>query len=231
MAYDAPPPGWLWRLTLGGAALLAAGIMALALALLGGAADPPRAGPLLWQDDFKSGSARWTWTASPGATVAPEAGALVATFTAAGQTVAGISAAPPGAFTLEIAGAQTAGAAGAAYGLVLDWGGPAWYTAVLINGNGYAEVFQQAGAARTDAYAWQQWPHILYGAESNRVRVDAAGGRLTVRVNDEWLGEFARPAPDPGGDFQPAAGQFGVLARSAGPGRVVFSWVRVWAAP
>jgi hypothetical protein len=96
---------------------------------------------------------------------------------------------------------------------------------VLVNGNGYAEAYTQAGQTRITWMAWQQWPHILYGAESNRVRVDvrteSAGTTVTARVNDELLAETTLAGN---------AGQLGVLARGPGPARVVFSWVRLWGA-
>jgi hypothetical protein len=49
--------------------------------------------------------------------------------------------------------------------------------------------------------------------------VDARGGAVTIRVNDEILIDHL-PATGPG--------QIGVAARSAQAGQVVFSWVRVW---
>lgn len=219
MSPDTPAPSWLWRAAAWGFALLLAGVAALAAALALGLADPPRAGPLLWEDDFKDDISRWTRRASEGARLEPRDGALVAEFTAAGQIVVALTDAPPGAFTLEVAGAQTEGETGARYGLVFGWRDDAHYAAVLVNGNGYAEAFWQEGATRTAAFRFQQWPHLLYGAASNRVRVDVEAGGVTARINDERLTGFEAPA----------TGRLGVMAQSAGPGRVVFSWVRVWA--
>lgn len=220
MSPETPVPPRLWRAAAWSLILLLAAVAVLAGALALGLADPPRAGPLLWVDDFKGDTARWTWRASEGARLAPRDGALLAEFTAAGQTVFGLAEAPPGAFTLEVAGAQTAGETGARYGLVIGWRDDAHYAAVWVNGNGYVEAFRQEGATRTADFPFQQWPHLLYGAESNRVRVDVGADRLTARINDEWLSALEPPG----------AGRLGVIAQSAGPGRVVFSWVRVWAA-
>lgn len=221
MSPETPVAPWLWRAVTWGVGLLAVMVAGLALALWLGAADPPRAGPLAWEDDFKHASGRWEWQATAGAALAAREGALVADFSAAGQTALALAEAPAGDLTLEIAGAQTEGAGGAAeYGLVFGWGSPARYAAVLVNGNGYATAFQEAGAGPQAWFPFQQWPHILYGAESNRVRVDIRAGRATARINDEWLAEFDAPG----------GGRLGVLARSRGPARVVFSWVRVWAA-
>jgi len=122
-----------------------------------------------------------------------------------------------------VAGAAVEGPA--AYGLVFGWQDDAHYSAVLVNGNGYAEAYTQAGPQRAAWLAWQQWPHILYGVESNRVRVDVraegAGTAVTARVNDEVLATTTLAG---------SAGQVGVLARGPGPARVVFSWVRLWGA-
>jgi len=212
---------WLWRLANWALLFSLAGMAALAAALALGAADPPRAGPLLWQDDFKRGLERWTLAAGQ---MAAEHGALEATLAAeADGTALALTSAPAGSFTLEVAGAAVEGPA--AYGLVFGWQDDAHYSAVLVNGNGYAEAYTQAGPQRAAWLAWQQWPHILYGVESNRVRVDVraegAGTAVTARVNDEVLATTTLAG---------SAGQVGVLARGPGPARVVFSWVRLWGA-
>lgn len=223
---DAPVPFWLWRLARAGLAALLIGVAGLALALGLGLADPPRAGPLVWQDDFKGDTTRWTWSVSSGAALAPRSGALVADLATPEQSVFALAPAPDGDYTLEVAGAQTDGAAGAAYGLVFNWRDNAHYVAVVVNGHGYAEVYRQSGPQRSALFPLQQWPHILAGTDGNRVRVDVRGARVTVRVNDERLCEFETPS----------GGQLGVIARgpattaAAEPARVVFSWVRVWGA-
>jgi hypothetical protein len=215
-------PAWLWRganWTLG---LAAAGIAVLAAMLALGAADPPRAGPLAWQDDFKAGLDRWTIFVGGGGSVTAADGALrvdLGPKTKAGALTPG----PPGDFTLEVAGAAARDPA-AWYGLVFDWRAADDYSAVLVNGDGYAEAYTQRGAERTTWFAQQQWPHLLAGSESNRVRVDVrrgpGGAEVTVRVNDEVLTQTALAGE---------AGQVGVLARAAGPAQVVFSWARLWA--
>jgi len=62
----------------------------------------------------------------------------------------------------------------------------------------------------------------MCGSDSNRVRVEVRGGVVTARINDEVL---ATTTPAEG------RGQIGVLVRSPAAGRVVFSWVRVYAPP
>jgi hypothetical protein len=220
MSLDLSIPLWLWRAVTWGVGLLVIAITALALALANGLADPPRAGPLLWEDDFKGPTSRWEWVTAGGAALAPHNGALVADFTGPDQTVFALAPNVPGDFTLEIAGAQPQGAIGAKYGLVFAWHDAQHYSAVLVNGNGYAGAHQQRGEVHVDWFPWAQWPHILVGTEANRVRVDVWGDRVTARINDELLAETTVA----GGN----TGRLGVMALSTGPGRVVFSWVKVW---
>jgi hypothetical protein len=217
MRSDQAVPGWLWRLVLWGGGLLAVAVIGLAVALSLGAADPPRAGPLLWKDDFKANTARWKLLAWGGA-LAPRQGALLADFTAPGQWSAGLAERPAGDFTLEITGAQSGGEIGAKYGLVFGWRDETHYSAVLINGNGYAEAYQLDGATRQDWFEWQQWPNLLLGTAGNRVRLDVRGQRITARINDELLAEFETDT----------AGLIGVMAVGQGAGQVIFGWVQVW---
>jgi hypothetical protein len=222
-----PVPLWLWRFATWGFGVAVVGVIGLAWGLSRGWADPPRAGPLLWYENFQGDLTRWEFIASNGAALGPGEGALRARLTAPEQLAVGLTSGPAGDFTLEIAGTQTAGDIGAAYGLIFAWQDEAHYSAVLINGNGYAEAYRQAGAERTSWFAWQQWPNILLGTGSNRVRVDVGGGQMIARVNDEVLVEAETDA----------GGRVGVLARSpsaslragSGPSRVVFSWVQMWA--
>ena len=222
-----PVPLWLWRGAAWGLGLTLIAIIALAGALSLGLADPPRAGPLLWQDDFKGDVARWELSAPQGGGLAPREGALLAEFRTAApdQLALGLTRRPDGDFTLEAACVQVAGDAGlqaaAACGLVFGWRGEANYSAVLVNGNGYAQVYGLKDGERTDWFEWQQWPHVLVGTASNRLRVDVRGEEATVRINDERLVQITADA----------GGRIGLLARSSGPSRVVFSWVDVWAEP
>jgi hypothetical protein len=192
-------------------------VLGLGGALALGAADPRRAGPLLWMDDFKAGAARWRFYTA-GGNVSPRQGALVADL-AENQMAAALTTRPNGDFTVEMAGAQTSGKLGTKYGLVLGWRDPAHYSAVLVNGNGYVEAYEMDGAQRRDWFQWQQWPNLLYGTDSNRVRADVRGQQIIVRVNDEYLLETTTDT----------AGEIGVLARdSVAPSQVVVSWVKVW---
>jgi hypothetical protein len=198
--------------------LAAVAITAVALAL--GAADPRRAGPLRWETDFKAGAEGWTWLPAPGSRLELDGSALLAVFEAGGEQMSvGLAEAPAGDYTFEVAGAS---ATGAAYGLVFGWHDEQHYSAVLVNGNGYAQAWQQAGSRREQWFTWRQWPHLLAGDSNNRVRVDVRGQRVTIRVNDELLVEAEAVV----GDLR---GQVGVAARSDQAGQAVFSWARLWA--
>jgi len=196
------------------------GVAGLAGALSLGFADPPRAGPFKWQDDFKSETGRWEFRAPREGSLNPHVGALWVDFSAldTDELALALTADPENDFTLEVAGAQTGGEGTAEYGLVFAWQDATHYSAVLINGNGYAEAYRLEGEERRDWFKWQQWPNILVGTESNRVRVDIRGTRIIARINDEFLVEATT---------QPQ-GRIGLLARSAGPAQVVFSWARLW---
>ena len=217
MYSDQPAPRWLWRLIVWGFGAMLVIVLGLGLALALGAADPPRAGPLLWMDDFKARSARWQFVTT-GGSLGPGQGALVANL-AQNQMAAALTARPGGDFTVEMAGAQTSGALGTKYGLVLGWRDPAHYSAVLVNGNGYAEAYQIEGGQRRNWFQWQQWPNLLVGADSNRVRANVRGRQVTVRINDELLVEVTADV----------VGEMGVLARdSVAPSQIVISWIKVW---
>ena len=221
MSSDRGVPRWSWRLVTVGFGVLLAAVAVLAAALALGAADPPRAGPLLWMDDFKSGAARWQFLASGGARLAPRDGALVADLTPE-QSATALTARPNGDFTLEVAGAQTSGATGTRYGLVFGWNDAEHYSVILINGNGYAEAYRLDDGQRQNWFTWQEWPNILVGTDSNRVRLDVRGRQITVRINDEILLETAAES----------GGQVGVMAgESLSPSVVVFSWVKAWGQP
>jgi len=222
MSSEQPVARWLWNFANGALVIVMVGIVSLALALAQGVADPPRAGNLWLFDDFKSETSRWTFSAPEGINLHTE-GALIAEFTAlTTQPAFALTEGPANNFVLEIAGTPRANANDIAYGLVFGWQDETHYSAVLVNGNGYAEAYQQNGAERVVWFEWQQWPHAVSG--DNRVRVEVEDGRVVARVNDEWLTEAALTTPP--------AGKMGVIAHTAGaPGGIIFSWVKVWAGP
>jgi hypothetical protein len=204
------------------AALL--GVAALAAALALGAVDPARAGPLLWQDDFKNGTSRWSLAPPAGGSLLPADGALAATFAPAPASAEawalGLTPRPAGDFTMEAAETAVTGQAAVRYGIMFGWQDADHYSALFINGDGYAEAFQQMGNERLSWFEWQQWPNILFGTGTNRLRVDVRGQSLTLRINDEVLVSQVRSA---------ARGQIGIAALGSSPAKVIVSWVRLWA--
>ena len=210
-------PRWLWRWANGLLAISIIGVAALTVALARGWADPPRAGALWLFDDFGGDTSRWAFAASEAASIQAQAGALRAEFTGAGEAMALTANPPSDNYTLEMTGAGQAGAL--AYGLTFAWQDETHYSAVLVNGNGYAEAYRQNGAEHAQWFAWQQWPHIRLDA--NRVRVEVRGPQITIRINEELVVEA---------NGIDAGGRFGLLARSEGTsGEVTFGWAQVWA--
>ena len=195
------------------------GGVGLAGALSLGLADPRYIGSFKWQDNFKSETGRWEFIAPEGVSQNPNVGALLVEFSSGDrdQLALALTARPDTDFTLEVAGAQSGGESEAEYGLVFAWQDSRHYSAVLINRNGYAEAYRLEGGERRDWFTWQQWPNILLGTDNNRVRVDVRGSHIVALVNDELLAETTTQAD----------GKIGVLAKSAGPAQVVFSWARV----
>jgi hypothetical protein len=222
MPSDQPVPRWLWNFANGVLIIVVLGIATLACALSRGLANPARAGTLWLFDDFKGDVSRWSFRTSGPAGLQPGDGALVARLTTSDQTVLGLTDGPGVEFSMEIAGTPMSGSTDLAYGLVFGWQDERHYSAVLVNGNGYAEAYQQKGDSRLEWFKWQQWPHAFSG--DNRVRVEVSQGRVIARVNDEWLMEAALTTPP--------TGKIGLVARGAGaPGGIVFSWVKVWVEP
>lgn len=196
------------------------GIAGLALALRAGLADPKPLGKQLQVDEFTDLSG-WTWIADSGVTYEQVPGGLRINFPDSGKVALALGAAPSLPFTLEVAGAQSSGPAGLAYGLVFGYESAADYTVVWLNNNGYAEALSLTDGSASEWFPWQQWPHILSGQEANRVRVDVeAGGIVTARINDEMLVRWvAFAVPD---------GRAGLAVRSQAPGTAIFSWLKVW---
>jgi len=205
-------PKWLWRSAIWGFVVLIIAIITLVISVALGAGDPKPIGSLKWEDRLDS-RARWR---TFGDELFFESGGLVINLKQKGDyggAVTTVEAASQ--FTIETAASQANGEIGAFYGILFNYREADHYTAVMINGNGYVEVFEK------NRKAWmpqQEWPNILLGSESNRVRVDVSNGEGVLRINDEVL----MRVPITGGEV-------GIVARaSAANQRVRFSWVKLW---
>jgi hypothetical protein len=205
-------PKWLWRLARWSFVILVLVIAAMVIAVALGAGDPKPMGSLRWEDRLDS-RARWQ---TFGDELFFGSGGLVINLKQKGDTAGAVtSVEATSQFTLEAAASQANGEPGAFYGIIFNFRDPDHYTAVMINGNGYVEVFEIGGKVLMPQ---QEWPNILLGNESNRVRVDASNGEGLIRINDEVLLRL----PITGGDV-------GIVARaSAANQRVRFSWVKLW---
>ena len=209
-------PLWLWRLAVAGFGLLLAGIIALALGLALGLADPRPVGRLAWFDEFEHSEAEWQRLAGNAPHFQPAA--LTVTAAAGGDVLLLTHTKTSDAFTFEVAGAQIAGVPGAGYGLVFGVADASHYTAVLINNNGFLTAYRQAGSTRTVYWAPQEWPHILLGNQANRVRVDVRNELAEVRINDEFF--LAIPA---------VPGDIGLrVEHTAAAQTVRYDWARLW---
>ncbi|MEK7440775.1 MAG: hypothetical protein AABZ78_08275 [Chloroflexota bacterium] len=203
---------WLWGLAWWSFVILILVIAAMVMVVALGAGDPKPVGSLKWEDRFDS-RARWQ---TFGDEIFFGSGGLVIGLKQKGDYGGAVTSVEASSqFTIEAAAAQANGELGAFYGILFNYRDAAHYSAVLINGNGYVEVFEKEGKVWMPQ---QEWPNILLGNESNRVRVDVSNGEGLIRINDEVLMRL----PITGGDV-------GIVARaSAANQRVRFSWVKLW---
>lgn len=205
-------PEWLWRIIVWGFVILVIGIGAMVIAVAAGVADPKPVGTLQWEDHFTEAGAKWQMFGS-GASFAEDG--LTIALARANEIGGAVMLPDATAFSFEVASGQSSGEVGAAYGIVFGYQDESHYSAVMINGNSYAQVFSTDGR---EWMAWQQWPNILVGYEANRIRIDVSGGEGLIRINDEVL--LRAPTGD---------GGVGVIARaSANDQQVRFGWAKLW---
>jgi len=205
-------PKWLWGLAWWSFVILILVIAAMVMSVALGAGDPKPLGSLTWEDRFDS-RARWQ---TLGDELFFGSGGLVINLKQKGDyggAVTTVEAASQ--FTIEAAASQADGELGAFYGIIFNYRDADHYTAVMINGNGYVEVFEREGKVWIPQ---QEWPNILLGNESNRVRLDVVNGEGLIRINDE---ELRRVSIRSGG--------VGVIAiASAANQSVRFRWMKLW---
>lgn len=201
---------WLWISVRIGMVILVIVIVGLVVAVANGVADPQPVGSLQWEDKWQIKKNPWQIF---GEGVKMGEGLEIEVGEA--EIGGAVTRNPKAEFSFEVAGGQSGGEIGAAYGIVFGYQSPQQYTAVLINGNGYVEVITAEGQ---ELMAWQQWPNILLGAEANRIRVDVQKGAGIIRINDEVLLTVLVDS-----------GAIGVLARGSAAGQVVrFGWAKYW---
>ena len=181
-------PRWIRRVVGYGFAALLILIAAAAAALRAGAADQRELRNRMWRTEFAPNTASdWQIIADAGVTANFGDGGLVLALPNAGTQALMLRARAVGAWTLVVDAAQTAGAAGAMHGVAFNCVSETACSYMLLNNNGYVEVFRQTGSERTVWLELQQWPHVRRGSATNRVQLSAAAGSVEVRVNDELL--------------------------------------------
>ena len=153
-------PRWIWHVALVGLALMTTALGSGALVLTMGAADPPVAGPLILDEESRA-----IWL--------PEAWKCVF---APGYTLA-----PTTALTVEVTAALD-GPADAAYGLWLQECAPPRRAVFALDGEGYFALFEQPA---DEPPPWRWFLHARPRPAVNRLRLDLAESKLTLRVNDE----------------------------------------------
>lgn len=168
----------MWRGALGAFALIVGAVAVGALALLSGAADPPVAGPLVLDR-----------------AVGEEVGAV--SLPAGAQAFLRPYWLRPAALTAEVTAALD-GSPGASFGLWLQPCDRSGRLVAALDGEGFVAVWEHPADG---APPWTWFLHARPRPEVNRLRVDVEARTLTVRINDEIVGDdaLARVAPPEGG--------------------------------
>ena len=214
---------WLWKLVVWSVIILPILVLGLAVSLSLGVADQGPLGPIVWDTGFDPSRDHdiHLWSQSFSSTVAVKPGSKGLTFNlgrpemigAFTRTGVGVP------LTSEIEGAQVDGPPGAMFGRGFDYLSERDYSAVMVNNNGYVMAYRQSGTQREELVPLQQWPHVLLGQHTNRLRVDIHDGSAVIRVNNEVL----KSVPSNG------QGALGVIASSRAPGQVVrFGRSKCW---
>ncbi len=189
-------PRWVSVLALGGSALVVVGVAIAALLLARGAADPPLAGPITWEDRALSWAQPAGWSAAP----------------------ADVSI-PANAFTLDVRARQPADAGPlAAWGvwLAADDGSRVIYA---LNAAGYITTracppdpfppitLEDCPALRPE-WRWSPYPRVNPPGSANTITLHReSSGAIRLRLNGEQLG--VSPVQ--------TTGAWGVWARDSAP--------------
>lgn len=207
---DQPAPRWLWIVTFAGAGVIAAITLAGALLLRLGAADPPVAGPVIWEQ------AGLGWAGGPVMALDPGGSAW---FPAPDE-----AALPGGAFTLDVR-ARLDGESdpGAAWGVWLETidGARVIYAA---SGEGYITTrtcppghtgpIDACPALRPD-WRWMPYPRVNPPGQRNTITLhQEPSGAIRLRLNGEILG--AAPVE--------RSGRWGVWVRGGRSARADIIW-------
>ena len=184
----AQTPRWIRRVAGIGFAALLILIAGIAAALRSGAADERAWGAPVWQTEFAPDRASdWQIIVEAGATADFSGGGLVLALPNADAHALLLRTGAAGAWMLAADAMQTGGAPGAMHGIAFNCVSETACSYVLLNNNGYVQVFREEGSERTVWFELQQWPHVRRGAAANRVQLAGNTESVEVRVNDELL--------------------------------------------
>jgi hypothetical protein len=204
MVYERSHPRWLRGL----AVLLLVSSLATIALIAAGVFDPKPVGRLSWSQSLEpqtipGGRRQLTWLAQP---LAKEP------------------------YSLRLTAAYQSGDMDMGYGLVI--GHDAHYLGVAVSPLGYVTIWQEGADQKgSDANSllpsplpsafcllpssllpWQPWPHVRLASEPNEIWLDVVDGRLTARINREWLWS---------GEVGQLEGQIGLWAESFGAAAVI----------
>ncbi len=112
---------------------------------------------------------------------------------------------PEGAYTVLLTAVHQSGEKDTGIGVLL--GNDTHYLAVQLSPLGYVTVWQNdsSSTAPPPLLPWQPWPHVNPNSPTNGMGLSVQNGRLTVRVNGEWLWE---------GEMPPLTGYVGWIGES-----------------
>jgi hypothetical protein len=188
------------------------------------AASEPPSGKLVYSDDFSSSKSGWPIYTT---------GDLLATYKNGKYH---ITAVPPNYwdginapnanfsdFTVEVEAGKEAGTDDNVYGVFVRNIDPGSFYAFVISSDGYYEYAKEENETWVTPSNWTKSSAIKLGNETNLIRVDCIGGRMSFYANGEKLGDYT--------DNSFAYGGIGLWAGSQTEGNVTigFDNLNVWA--
>ena len=127
---------------------------------------------------------------------------------------------PGPAFTMEVLAEPHNDVTLNGYGIIYHAPSATQYEIFAIGADGYYTILQVVNGAERPRVAWQQFPHIRRGQQTNRLRVTCTQQACCFFINDEYV--TALDAQDPGGAV-------GLWVRGFdAPAQVQFEHVSVW---
>jgi hypothetical protein len=180
---DSTLPRWLWRLTLIGIALVIIIIVSGAILLARGAANPPVAGPVVWEDP----NAAWTVTLEAGRGawwlfMEPESRLPAGDFTAEVQARFSADSDPSAAWGVWILSPDDST-------VLYAISGEGYVTTRRCPPNQNPETDIEACPALRPEWRWMPYPRVLPPGQRNTITLHREpSGDIRFRLNGEILG-------------------------------------------